>query len=128
VGPKDWDNGAEIAGADGRTRVQMCLLSYRFEVSWQTGKAAIVRRKGIELREAVRLLNDPNVRLESQDEHPYVGQYRATGVAPDGRLMTIAINLDYPDDDENFEDVGIIRVHTAWEASSAERALYNNDR
>jgi len=36
----------------------------RFEVSWQSRKADVVRKKQIELGEAARVLNDPRVKLE----------------------------------------------------------------
>lgn len=115
------DEGAEANGPDGRTRLRMTLMGMAFEVSWLTAKAAIVRRKGIELREAIRILDDRDVALEYVPDR---NQFRAVGRSPDGRILTVAIDITYPDEEEKGGDVGLIRVYTAWEASNAERAFY----
>ena len=101
----------------------MVLQGMRFEVSWQSRKADVVRKKQIELGEAARVLNDPRVKLEYQAEPPHLGQYRAIGLSPDGRLLTVAVSIVYPDESENSDDVGMIQVYTSWVASNAERAL-----
>nr|WP_294524682.1 hypothetical protein [uncultured Rhodopila sp.] len=74
------------------------------------------------------VLDDPNVRLEPQVVGPYDGQYRAIGRAPDNRLLTLAADIAYPDDDDSMEDVGIIRSYTVWLASSAEEAIYHDEQ
>jgi hypothetical protein len=124
----DWDDGSEVEGVDGRTRTRLVLMNCPFEVSWQTRKAAIVQRKGILMRQAAMVLDDPHVKLEPQVGGPYDGQYRAIGRAPDNRILTLAVDIAYPADDDNMEEVGIIRVYTVWLASGAEEAIYHDEQ
>ena len=105
----------------------MVLQGHRFEVSWQTRKARLVRQRGIELNKAARLLDDPRARLEYQADRPYIGQYRATGSDPGGRLLTLAAEISYPGEAEALDDIGTIRIYTAWHATPNEQAAYWNE-
>lgn len=109
---------------DGRVRREMTLMNMPFEVSWTAEKLEeLPRRRNIDPFTAVLILNDERTRLVSVLEPPHTGQERVIGMDERGRLLTIAMNINYPDGDD---DVGIIRCHTAWLSTEPERVLFND--
>lgn len=77
----------------------------------------------MDLAEAMRVLDDPGHAVEAQDA-PHQGQYKIVGRDPGGsRLLAVAASITYPDE-EGADGVGHVRVHTAWDATPAERRFW----